>query len=132
MLVVPQGSRLQHGSVLVGTDFGAASEAALRWSERLERGNIARSIGHVAHRREMEEARARLEARAASAFLDFHLAVGTPVEGLLELAHRAGADALVLGVRRRRAVLEAFAGSTARGLLRRARMPVWLVPIPGS
>lgn len=132
VLVVPQGSRAHHDSVLVGMDFSPAAEAALRFSERLARAGVARSMGHVARRASQADARARLESRAAGAWIDFQLATGAPADGLLALAHRAGADALVLGMKRRPTLVEALVGSATRDLLRRARLPLWLVPLPGS
>ena len=58
----------------------------------------------------------------------FHLVRGKPAEAIADLARELGADLVVVGTHGRRGVERLLGGSVAIGVLRRATMPVAVVP----
>lgn len=54
--------------------------------------------------------------------------IGFPVQSLMELAKKRGADYIVIGSHGHSALYDMFVGSTARGVLKRSSCPVIVVP----
>ena len=54
--------------------------------------------------------------------------IGFPVQSLIELAKKRGADYIVIGSHGHTALYDMFVGSTTRGVLKRASCPVIVVP----
>lgn len=141
--------------VTLGTDFTAATEAAVRWLEELSRaGSIEVDVAHVVwppetHQRygfsgpldlvelhpqarelllrELKERLAPLEAKVP---VRYHLdpGLGRPSDHLIQLAERQHADLLVVGTRQRRGFDKIRHGSVSHGVLHRAPMAVVIVP----
>ena len=55
---------------------------------------------------------------------------GFPVEEILKKADALACDIIVMGTHGKGIIKNTFLGSTARRLLRRARRPVFIVPLP--
>lgn len=62
--------------------------------------------------------------------VEAHVALGDPPLEILAAAERLGADLLILGTRAAGAAGRLLMGSVARQVVRGARCPVWLVPLP--
>ena len=66
---------------------------------------------------------------AAARQVDARVTTGDPAPGILYVASGVDADLIVIGVPPRRRVGEALFGSTLRGVVRRATIPVLVLPI---
>lgn len=124
--------------ILVATDFSERSERALGRGAMLARaGGWRMDLVHVVDddrpRRlvdhEMGEATVLLDERRAAEGLagQARVLAGDPFTGIAQAAEDAGADLLVIGAHRRRAITDAFAGTTAERTIRAVRRPVLMV-----
>lgn len=141
--------------VTLGTDFTAATEAAVRWLVELSAaGPIEVDVAHVVwppetHQRyglrgpldlvelhpqarelllrELKERLAPLEERTP---VRYHLdpGLGRPADHLIQLAQRQKADLLVVGTRQRKGLDRVRHGSVSFGVLQRAPMAVVVIP----
>jgi nucleotide-binding universal stress UspA family protein len=74
-------------------------------------------------------ARLRREIPAAASHVDLRVTTGDPHRGILDVAAQIQADLIVMGVPPRGRIDEVLFGSTLRGVLRRATMPVLVLPV---
>ena len=158
LLVLPRRQRRERDvpsarRVVTAVDFSVASAVALRTAADLSRRYGARlTVVHaladvpqylafgggeafevVRQRPEHVKAVAeRLRHRAASVGandVDAEVATGTAEGAILETAARTGADLVVMGIAHRSWLDRVLGGSTMRRVLRRATMPVLVVPV---
>jgi nucleotide-binding universal stress UspA family protein len=152
---VPAISRVR--SVLVATDFTAASEAALRTAYALLRPHGGRVELCTVHERgpamqaaiprlapplddkEREKLEARLRALIPADADATGIATRPSVvegnlapEAILQAAERLGVDLVVLASHGRAGIRRAILGSTAEEVARHARVPVVIVHTPGQ
>jgi nucleotide-binding universal stress UspA family protein len=74
-----------------------------------------------------------LDANAAGAYPDRELSDSPdPAGGLIDVARRRRADAIVVGTHHRGSVARLFLGSTAESVLRRSDVPVIVVPLAAA
>ncbi len=139
-------------AIVVGVDFSSPSRAALgraadlaaRLGARLEVVHVVRQLRAALpfsranrevvadlQRDEVARAQERLERwrpRARGLDVRMRVLLGTPSEALLAHAKRVGADLVVLSNLGHSSLSEILIGSTAERCLRRAFIPVLLVP----
>ncbi len=135
--------------VLVGTDFSSASIPALKLAELLARKNNSCRI-HLVHVVQVsawvipplvgsydfvEDARGRAEAQMERLALRYpeldlttEIRVGVPAEELAKAAEIRSAEYIVVGTHGRTGLARAVLGSVASGLIRVAKVPVFVVP----
>jgi len=156
VVVVPRGletaARVLPKRIVVAVDFTVASAIALRTAAKLARGP-GRSLtilhatdaprrlvfsgseaSRLAHRLPAEaKTLAHRLRRTAIAFgsddAEPVVVTGGADRGIVEAATRTGADLIVMGVAPRTWLDVAVSASTLRGVLRRARVPVLVVPV---
>ncbi len=63
---------------------------------------------------------------------DIVVKAGDTVQAILDYARKGHYDLIVLGKKGRRAIEEALIGTTARRVMRRAEIPVMVVPLPAG
>ena len=141
--------------ITLGADFSAATDAAVRWLERLVtagpceifvtqvvwppevRGRYGVGTGYdlaalpdeakEAIERELRGRVAPLEGKAKIRY-EVRPGFGQPAAHLIQLAEREGADLLVVGTHQRKGFERLRRGSVSAGVLHQATMPVLLVP----
>jgi nucleotide-binding universal stress UspA family protein len=64
-----------------------------------------------------------------AALSDIIVKVGHPVKVILETAHEGGYDAIVMATHGHGRLEELLVGSVSRGVLRKSKIPVFLVPL---
>jgi nucleotide-binding universal stress UspA family protein len=64
--------------------------------------------------------------------VDARVTTGDPRRGILDVASDVEADLIVMGVSPRSRFDEVFGGSPLRGVLRRAKIPVLVLPVPAG
>lgn len=138
----PPGGSVAFRRVLVGLDLTDGDEALIHslltlraWGvEQLVLAHVARlSPAPLIHRSDatkgVGEKLARAHVRLAPRFrVELSMLSGDPAARLSEEAEARGADAIVLGSRKRSSIEEAFVGSTVAEVLHRTRLPVLVVP----
>jgi nucleotide-binding universal stress UspA family protein len=62
--------------------------------------------------------------------IDFKVEVGFPAEVILRLAEEEGCDMIVMGTHGKGFITQTFLGSMAKRVLRRTRIPVFIIPLP--
>lgn len=127
-------------SILVATDLSERSDRAVRRALRLARSEGA--LCHVLHvvdevlpvemaGRLREDAQARLvrfvETNKGDARAEISVLVGDPMQAIPEQARRVDAELVVLGLHRRRAILDRLRETTMERLVRMMQVPVLLV-----
>ncbi len=159
VLVVPPSANAHASSswrrIVVAVDFSPSSTMALRTALDIARprGAAVTLFHAIASPREMvftggealrmlewlrtetKAVEARLERMAASLGASHAQAValsGDPYRGLLRTADESGAALVVVGASPRTRLHEVVFGSTLRAVLRRARVPVLVVPVSAS
>ena len=88
--------------------------------------NLQVQAAHVAERLRRKapvDIRVRVEARVTT---------GDPHRGILDIASEVDADLIVMGVPPRTRFDEMLFGSTLRNVLRRAKIPVLVLPVPAG
>lgn len=130
--------------ILIATDLSAGADRALERAAALAEQHGARlSILHVVDsdqrpamidhllevaRNTIYEDLARLASRhAVGTDAQVAIEVGRGFSAILKQADAVNADLIVLGTHRAEAVVDAFGGTTAERVLRRARVPVLMV-----
>ena len=108
-------------SVVHAFDLGAVSARAAKPKLETLRAELEGST--------LEQMRETAETeRVAVERGGFHLVRGKPAEAIPDTAAEIGADLVVVGTHGRRGVERLVAGSVAIGVLRRAAVPVAVVP----
>jgi nucleotide-binding universal stress UspA family protein len=131
--------------IVVAIDGTRESQCALEHAARLARSSHARLDllavatvssttywGGAVHPMELvEQLYADIVRRAAASVPDLpvttYLAKGSPAAAIVDHAEQHDCDLIVMGTRGRIRAIAALFGSTSRGVLRRARVPVLLV-----
>jgi nucleotide-binding universal stress UspA family protein len=150
IVIVPDDWTPRQGSVTVGLDDDASSDAALRRAAEFARvGNGDLRLVHAwlrppeptdpvslylgdrsdpqgAHRQRLERARRRLVRRQPGLTIHEHLYEGAAFAGLLHLSEQA--ELIVIGSHRRGPLAGLILGSVARQLLQFSKIPVCVVP----
>jgi nucleotide-binding universal stress UspA family protein len=150
IVIVPDDWTPRQGSVTVGLDDDASSDAALRRAGEFARvggGDLRvvhawvrppepsdpvslylgdRSDPQGAHRQRLEWARRRLVRRQPGLTIHEHLYEGAAFAGLLHLSEQA--ELIVIGSHRRGPLAGLILGSVARQLLHFSKIPVCVVP----
>ncbi|PTA68653.1 universal stress protein [Deinococcus arcticus] len=142
------GSADGFGRILVGVDFSASSQAALRLARRhfpaAQRllvhvtdarvtaapdlmGGVVPSLTDPALLHTMEAADAQRLQALVQEGEELAVLVGDPVTGLLDSARRWGADLIVVGTHAQSALEHFFVGSTAEKIVSRSAVPVLTV-----
>jgi nucleotide-binding universal stress UspA family protein len=124
-------TRTQVKRLLVATDFEEASMAA--WTFALHLAKAAKLKLVLAHvdedkRGDAKVPAARLEALSAGRAERCLVRAGHPVDTLPALADEVGADAIVVGMRRHRAIAGLLMGARADALIRSSAVPILSVP----
>ena len=162
VLIVPprfgsrKGKSLAFGHVVSAVDFTVASAVAVRTALDLIRRNGARltlvhALKNVPDRmafsggealraaRDLPGQAAQVEARLrrtipahARIRVDARVTAGDPHRRILEIASDVKADLIVMGVPPRSRFDEVISGSTLRSVLRRATIPVLVLPVPAG
>ena len=132
--------------ILAAVDFSEPSRTALNFAGRLTRQSGAelhvmyaedpllaaaartRGVNLAAESREELRTFAAGTRPAPDGEVRYHVMTGEPVDAVLDVAHREHADVIVLGARGISGAERLVFGSTAEGLLRRADLPVIVVP----
>lgn len=134
VLTVRQGcTRRQVKRLLVAIDFSEASIAAWTFAIHLaQTAKLKLVLAHVDEekRGDAKVPAARLEALSAGRAERSVVRAGHPVEKLPELADEVGADAIVVGMRRHRAIAGLLMGARADALIRSSAVPILSVPAP--
>ncbi len=136
---VPQFRR-----VLVATDFSTAGNAVVPWACATVRGGGNIQLMHVVSpgslggellSRASRPLKAQLAGLVPAAAVDLGIKVEPivlehkePALAIVQAAERFGADLICLGSRGQNALQQALVGSVARGILRRSRCPVLILP----
>jgi nucleotide-binding universal stress UspA family protein len=68
--------------------------------------------------------------RAADRIQSIEVCEGFPPDDILEKASTLDCDAIVMGTHGKGVIANTFLGSTAKRVLRRARKPVFIIPLP--
>jgi nucleotide-binding universal stress UspA family protein len=150
IVIVPDDWTPRQGSVTVGLDDDASSDAALRRAGEFARvgsGDLRlvhawvrppeptdpvslylgdRSDPQGDHRQRLEWARRRLVRRQPGLTIHEHLYEGAAFAGLLHLSEQA--ELIVIGSHRRGPLAGLILGSVARQLLHFSKIPVCVVP----
>jgi nucleotide-binding universal stress UspA family protein len=125
--------------ILVATDFSARADRAIRQASLLAKAFDASLV--LVNVIDDDRPPAILESERSAAFdlldaigrtlrendglaCDVRLMSGSPSDGIVEAAEKAGADVVVVGAHRRRAVGDVFVGTTAERAVRGCRRPV--------
>ncbi len=122
--------------VLVATDFGEASGDAWKLAQVFAAAGIEVLLAHVVddmrqsddqdHLQSLNETLSTMSAGLAKRII---IENGSPAEVLPRLAADAGADLIVIGLRRHRAALGLLLGSRADALIRSSAVPILSVPL---
>jgi universal stress protein A len=120
--------------ILVATDFSDSAKAALGVAAQYARALHARlHLLHISTPEEIDVTR-RLADAAAAAAPDVPVTVagtgGDPAEEILRYATRQPIDLIVVGTHGRTGVSRLLLGSVAERVMRGARCPVLVVPVP--
>ncbi len=124
-------TRTQVRRLLVATDFAEASMAAWTYAIHLaEAAKLKLVLAHVDEekRGDAKVPAARLEALSAGRAERVVVRAGHPAEVLPTLANEVGADAIVVGMRRHRAIAGLLMGARADALIRSSAVPILSVP----
>lgn len=68
--------------------------------------------------------------KAADRVESIEVCEGFPPDDILEKANKWGCDAIVMGTHGKGIIANTFLGSTAKRVLRRARIPIFIIPLP--
>jgi nucleotide-binding universal stress UspA family protein len=68
--------------------------------------------------------------QAADRVQSIEVCEGFPPDGILEKATKLDCDAIVMGTHGKGIIANTFLGSTAKRVLRRARKPIFIIPLP--
>lgn len=132
VLTVREGcTRTEIKRLLVATDFGEASMAAWTYATQLaQTAQLKLVLVHVDEekRGDAKVPAARLEALSAGRAERSVVREGHPVDKLPAIADEVGADAIVVGMRRHRAIAGLLLGARADALIRSSTVPVLCVP----
>jgi nucleotide-binding universal stress UspA family protein len=142
--------------VLVATDFGPASESALRYGQALARAfgaelhvlHVVENIvtramdgyGYAAIAPEVQQDVERAGCKQTEALVsdedrrELHAVAATvtsnsPADAIVDYACHAGVELIVMGTHGRRGIRHAVLGSDAEAVLHGAEVPVLLVPV---
>lgn len=140
--------------IVSAVDFTIASAVTVRTVVDLSRRSGARlTLVHASNDRQMAlsggeaikvSRNVRAEAARAGARLrkkvpadvrirvDERVTTGDPHRAILDVASEVDADLIVMGVPPRSRVDEVLAGSTLRAVLRRTKIPVFVLPVPAG
>ena len=124
-------TRTQIKRLLVATDFAEASMAAWTYATHLaQAAKLKLVLAHVDEekRGDAQVPAARLEALSAGRAERCIVRAGHPVDKLPALAEEVGADAIVVGMRRHRAIAGLLMGARADALIRSSAIPILSVP----
>lgn len=117
--------------LLVATDFGEAAMAAWTYATHLaDAAKLRLVLAHVDEERrgDAKVPAARLEALSGDRAERVVVREGHPVEALPAIADEVGADAIVVGMRRHRAIAGLLMGARADALIRSSHVPILSVP----
>jgi nucleotide-binding universal stress UspA family protein len=113
----------------VATDFQEAALAAWTFATRFaEASGVKLLLAHSLEGGDEATARMRLEALSAGRAEALLLRDGNPIEQLPALAQEHGADAIVVGMRRHRALVGLLMGARGDALVRSSTVPILSVP----
>jgi len=136
--------------ILVGVDFSAASDRAVEEARMLARKMgaqldfvyispipvaaaelppLALDVGNLEQARK-SLAELQTAARRDGLAAEVHFGIGSPVFGLLDFIRKLQPALVVVGSHGRNALARLFLGSVAESLVRRATVPVLVVPAP--
>jgi nucleotide-binding universal stress UspA family protein len=62
--------------------------------------------------------------------ISIEVSEGFPAEEILSKAEKLGCDAIIMGTHSKGIIANTFLGSTAKRVLRRTRIPVFIIPLP--
>ena len=151
-----KGKSLAFGHVVSAVDFTVASAVAVRTALDLIRRNGARlTLVHALKNgpnrmvlsggealraaRDLPVQAAQVEVRLrrkipaeARIRVDVRVTAGDPHRRILDIASEVNADLIIMGVPPRSRFDEVMSGSTLRSVLRRAKIPVLVLPVPAG
>jgi nucleotide-binding universal stress UspA family protein len=117
--------------LLVATDFQEAALAAWTFATEFSaRAGVKLVLAHAEESRAADDTTAhrRLEALSAGRAERLLVAAGNPIEMLPKMAEEAGADAIVVGMKRHSALAGLIMGARGDALVRSSRIPILSVP----
>lgn len=115
--------------LLVATDFQEAALAAWTFATRFAAATgVKLVLAHTLEGGDEATAKMRLEALSAGRAEQLLVRDGNPIEQLPILAQEVGADAIVVGMRRHRALTGLLMGARGDALVRSSAVPILSVP----
>lgn len=132
VLTVRESCRTTHITrLLVATDFHEAALAAWTFATLYsQRAGAKLVLAHVEESRAADDktAQRRLEALSAGRAERLMIAHGNPIDILPKMAVEAGADAIVVGMKRHSALVGLIMGARGDALIRSSAVPILSVP----
>jgi nucleotide-binding universal stress UspA family protein len=119
------------GRLLVATDFQEAALAAWTFATQFsERSGAKLVLAHAEESRAADDrtAHRRLEALSNGRAERLMVTAGNPIEMLPKMAEEAGADAIVVGMKRHSALIGLIMGARGDALVRSSPIPILSVP----